>query len=133
MSEVLKMTIPGNPEYIQIAKMAAGSAASLEGFDIEKVYDIRMAVGEACKTITCHGFEGWSDSYQLILDMAKPELTITIEDASCQHRVAKGQPPCMDCPNEGDLGIQIIKSIMDDVEIIKSGNGCKSIKMKKTK
>ena len=133
MSEILKMTILGNPEYIQIAKMAAGSAASLEGFDIEDVEDIKMAVAEACKTVTCHGFDGWSVNYSIIMEMSKETLTVYVEDSSCKHTVAKGERPCLDCPNEGDLGIQIIKSIMDEIKIIKVGDGCKSIKMVKNK
>ncbi|MEA4921970.1 MAG: ATP-binding protein [Eubacteriaceae bacterium] len=133
MSGILEMTVPGNPEYIKIAKMAAGAAASLEGFDIEKVDDIKMAVGEACKAITCHGFEGWSENYQLAMDMAGKVLTIEVEDKLCKHQVSKGTRPCMDCPGEGDLGIQIIKSLMDDVEIVKAGDGCRSIRMVKNK
>ncbi|MGI6721259.1 MAG: ATP-binding protein [Anaerovoracaceae bacterium] len=133
MSEILNITVPGNPEYIKIIKMAAGSAASLEGFDIEKVDDIRMAVAEGCKAITCHGFEGWSENYKVILDMAEENLTIEIIDEVGDHKVEKVQRPCLDCPNEGDLGIQIMKTIMDDVEIQKSENGCRSIKMVKNK
>lgn len=131
MSEILNITVPGNPEYIRIVKMAAGSAASLEGFDIEKVDDIRMAVAEGCKAITCHGHEGWSESYCVAMEMGKQDLTISIEDARMKHDVAKGKRPCLDCPREGDLGIQIMKSIMDDVSIVKGENGCRSIKMVK--
>ena len=34
MSEILKLTINGNPEYIKIAKMAVGQAACMKGLDI---------------------------------------------------------------------------------------------------
>jgi hypothetical protein len=52
MSEILKMTLPGNPEYIRVTKSAVGSAAALAGFDFDCVEDIQMAVAEACKSIT---------------------------------------------------------------------------------
>ena len=38
---------------------------------------------------------------------------------------------CLDCPKEGDLGIAIIKSVMDDVQIEKDGVESKKIIMVK--
>ncbi|MEG0156312.1 MAG: ATP-binding protein [Anaerovoracaceae bacterium] len=133
MSEVLKMTIPGDPEYIKIAKMAVGAAASLCGFNFECVEDIRMAVGEACKCITCHGHDGWSESYNLTCHMEGESMSILVEDSLSGTRVAKGKRPCLDCPNEGNLSVQIIRSLMTEVELINAGEGCKSIKMGKSK
>ncbi len=133
MSEILKMTIPGNPEYIRITKSAVGSAAALEGFDFDCVEDIQIAVAEACKNITCHGFDGWCKSYDLTCDMREDSIKITITDETMQHIEQKGKRPCEDCPKEGDLGICIIESIMDEVQIIKAGQGNKSIVMVKNK
>jgi anti-sigma regulatory factor (Ser/Thr protein kinase) len=39
----------------------------------------------------------------------------------------------MDCPNEGDIGIHVIRTLMDEVEIIKEEGKKKSIKMVKNK
>lgn len=134
MTELLKMKVPGDPEYIQIAKMAAGSAASLEGFDIEKVEDIRMAVGEACKVITCHGSDCWSEYYQLSMEMKGDRLEISVADASGGvHNQTKKAKPCLDCPKEGDLGVHIIKTIMDEFEIDSKEKGYKSLRMVKCK
>ena len=144
MTEILNITVPGNPEYIQIVKMAAGAAAAVEGYDIEKIDDIKLAIAEGCKAITCHGFTGWSENYNVKLSTVDKQetetatdgaeaLIIEIEDEKCIHPVEKRSHPCLDCPREGDLGIQIMKSIMDDVEIIRSGDGCRRIRMVKNK
>jgi len=131
MKEILSMTVPGEPEYIKITKMAVGSAAALEGFDVECIDDIRMAVGEACKNVTCHGHEGWSDCYQVVCTMDDNKMIIVVEDRTCKHSIRKMHRPCMDCPREGDLGLEMIKSIMQEVEVTKEKTGNKKIKMVK--
>ena len=131
MEEILHMEVPGDPDYIGIVKMAAGSAASIKGFTIDKVEDIRMAVGEVCKTITCHNFMEWSAAYRVSMDMDDETMVIKVEDSKEGHQIDKdlSRRPCLDCPKEGDLGVHIIKTVTDDMEVIKSGDGLRCIRM----
>lgn len=133
MSDLLKFSVPGNPEYVKIVKTAAQSAAGVADYTLEAVDDIGIAVGEACKLITCHGFDGWSNSYDIECLIEDDQMQITISDELCLHEIKKDKRPCMDCPNEGDLGMMVIKSLMDEVEIIKEAGRKKSIRMVKHK
>lgn len=133
MSDLLKFSVPGNPEYVKIAKTAAQSAAAACDYSVEAVDDIGIAVGEACKLITCHGFDGWSDSYDIECTIEEDKITIEVKDEHCLHRIKKDRRLCMDCPNDGELGMMVIKSLMDDVEIVKEEGKKKSIKMVKHK
>ena len=63
MSDLLKFTVPGHPEYVKIAKMSVESAAAVAGFTVDDIEDMGIAVADACKLITCHGFDGWSATY----------------------------------------------------------------------
>lgn len=132
MGDLLKFSIPGKPEYLKIAKLAIGSAAGTADFDIEAIEDIEIAVGEACKNISCHGFNGFSNFYEVECQIEDEKITITVTDNSCGHEIEKYKKPCLDCPNEGNLGIYIIKSLMNEVEIIKkdSGNSIRMVKRK---
>ena len=134
MGDLLKFSVPGNPEYVKIAKTAAQSAAAAAGCSVEAVDDIGIAVGEACKLITCHGFDGWSESYDIECTLDEDKVTIEVKDDHCLHSIQKDltKRPCMDCPREGDLGLLVIQSIMDDVQVIKEEKK-KSIKMVKHK
>lgn len=133
MSDLLKFSVPGDPKYVQIAKTAAQSAAGLADYTMEAVEDIGIAVGEACKLITCHGFDGWSNSYDIECVIDNSHMQITISDEHCRHEIKKDKRPCMDCPNEGNLGMLVIKSLMDEVEIINEEGREKSIRMVKHK
>lgn len=133
MSDLLKFSVPGNPEYVKIVKIAVESAAGVADFTLEAVDDIGIAVGEACKLITCHGFDGFSNFYEIECLIEEDQIEITITDNLCQHEITKHMKPCMDCPHEGDLGLLVIKSLMDKVEIVKEEGKKKSIKMVKHK
>jgi serine/threonine-protein kinase RsbW len=132
MSESLKLTIPGSPEYIKIAKVAVGQAACLHGLDIEKTDDLQMAVGEACRLISCHGHSAWSDTYSVIFTADEEEMTVTVIDENECHSIEKAEKyRCLDCPHEGDMGLKLLECVMDKVEITRASEGCKSIKVTK--
>lgn len=133
MLDLLKFSVPGKPEYIKSVKLAVESAAGVAGFTMEQIEDIGIALGEACKLITCHGFDGWSNSYDIECFIEPKKIVIEIKDDICKHEIVKGNRPCMDCPNEGDLGLYVIRSLMDDVEVIKNEGKKNSIKMVKHK
>ncbi len=132
MGDLLKFLIPGKPEYFKIAKIAIGSAAGMANFDIQAIEDIEIAVGEACKNISCHGFAGFSNFYEVQCEIDPEKITITVTDCCGEHEIEKYKKPCLDCPKEGDLGIYVMKSLMNEVEIIRADSG-NSIRMVKNK
>ena len=58
---------------------------------------------------------------------------IFVTDISDSHKLQKLEKPCLDCPNEGDLGLYVIKSLMSSVELIEKSDCKKAIKMTKAK
>ena len=133
MADTLKMTVPGQMEYIKTAKLAVSSMAGIAGFDYDSLEDIRIAVGEACKCITCHNQECWSSEYELTATVDEKALTITVVCEKTAHTVPKGHRICLDCPREGDLAMEIIKSVMDEMILDKDGEGFCKITMVKNK
>lgn len=133
MADKLTFIIPGKPEYITMVRLAVGSAADNAGFNIEQIEDIKNAVGEACKNICCHGSEGWAEEFQVECFIDDKKMEIYVKDNSTEHNVKKLYKACMDCPNEGDLALFVITSLMDKLEIIKGKNCKNTIKMVKEK
>ena len=133
MADKLTFVIPGKPEYITMVRLAVGSAADNAGFNIDQIEDIKNAVGEACKNICCHGSEGWAEEFQVECLIDDEKMEIYVKDKSIEHNVKKLYRPCLDCPNEGDLALFVITSLMDKLEIIKEENCKNTIKMVKVK
>ncbi|NLD11837.1 MAG: histidine kinase [Clostridiales bacterium] len=128
----LKFIIPGKPEYLTMVRLAISSIATTAGFDLEAVEDMKTAVCEACKNVSCHGFDGFSDKYEVDCNVEEGRIEIIVKDACDSHTLQKLTKPCQNCPKEGDLGIFVIESLMNDVEFGRGDDGRKSIRMVKS-
>ncbi|MCL1983093.1 MAG: ATP-binding protein [Clostridiales bacterium] len=133
MPDVLKFSIPGKPEYVQMVRLAIASIAGTANFDVDAVEDIKVAVAEACKTVSCHGFDGFSNTYEIICEIDENSMLITVADAQSGHDLVKANRPCSNCPNEGDMALAVMESLMDKVEVIAGKVGNESVKMVKNK
>jgi len=133
MKDMLHFTIPGKPEYAQAVKLAVGSIAGTANFSMEAVEDLKIAVAEACKNVTCHGFPGFSNTYEIICQVEEHEITITVIDKEMEHGLEKTRKPCVDCPQEGDLSVFVMRSLVDTIEISGENSDYRSIKLVKRK
>lgn len=129
----LKFVIPGKPEYLTMVRLAIGSIANNAGFDVDTVEDMKTAVSEACKNVSCHGFSGFATQYEIDCNVGEGRLEITVKDDCDQHSLQKQARPCRQCPEEGDLGVYVIKSLMTKVEFSQNERGQKMIRMVKAK
>jgi serine/threonine-protein kinase RsbW len=118
MADVLKFMIPGKPEYVRTVRLAISSLAGSAGFDIEAVEDIMMAVSEACSNLVCHGVGARDASYEISCELLGDRIVIRIEDshAGCDE----GTPAARRHASfrEGCLGLNIIRALMDEVDVL---------------
>ena len=128
----LKIEIPGKPAYLSAVRLAISSIAATAGFDLDASEDIKTAVTEACKNVSCHGVDGFSEKYEVDLEVEKGRLEVTVKDDS-DCRFYEDMPvQCRKCPQDCDLGVMVINSLMSDVEILSTGqDGQKAIRMVK--
>ena len=133
MADRIKFTIPGKPAYLTMVRLAIGSVADTIGFDFEEIEDIKTAVTEACKNVSCHGLDGFAEEYSVECIADEGSLEIYVTDNSEGHVLERLAKPCQSCPNEGNLAIFVIQSLMDEVAILDGTQGKKTIKMVKRK
>ena len=132
MSEKFNFVLPGKPEYIPIVRFSMNTAASEAGFDLEEIDDISTAVGEACQLIFCHMMEGYSKEYSVECETEPGRITVRVTN-DVKELTEKTDRRCLDCPNEGELGMILIKTLMDEADILCEEDGQKTITMVKTK
>ena len=125
----LRFIIPGKPEYLTMVRLAISSIASTAGFDMDDVEDLKTAVCEACKNVSCHGFDGFSEKYEVLCRVGEGAIEISVIDACDSHCIEKLAKPCLQCPQEGDLGVFVMKSLMTEVEFSRTEDGHKVIRM----
>lgn len=126
----IKITIPGKPEYLTMVRLAIGSVATTAGFPVDDIEDIKTAVEEACKNVTCHGHDKRADEYEIACNVEAGRMEITVKDTCECHTLEKVNKACLHCPGEGNIALYMMQTLMDEV-IVENEDGRKSIKMVK--
>ena len=130
MADVMKISVPGKPEYVGTVRMAISCLANNAGFDVEAIEDIKVAVSEACTNAICHGKDK-NCSYEVSCELEKDKLIVSVADDAGGYDPSRYREPCLAVPKEGGLGLFIIRALMDEVDIsTELGTGTK-IKMVK--
>lgn len=121
-NQFTNITIPAKPEYVGVARLVVAAFAGLLGFDDETVEDIKIAVSEACTNaiIQLHRQPHPRDTTVNIIPHTRDgDLIIDVEYSlkeagSIEKAYAQSQ--------EKDLGISVLTSIVDNVEVVKTQN-----------
>ena len=108
-------SLPNNKEYVIAARLMATSLAGVAGFDVEKIEDIRLAVGEACNNAVVHG----QKSQHITMDICLEDAAMTIQVTDQGKGFDPKQLSAIDLEHyEGSgLGLFIIDSVMDQVDV----------------
>jgi serine/threonine-protein kinase RsbW len=129
MKEAINLSLPSKPEYVSIARLTASYIANQMGFDVEIIEDIKLAVGEACNNAIIHS--GSEETYKIEFLNLTNELKIEIKDHGKGFSMDNYKKPNADDLQENGLGLFIIKSLMDQVDIESfEGRGTKIIMSK---
>ena len=128
--DTIKITIPGKPEYLTMIRLAIGSIATTAGFPVDDIEDIKTAVEEACKNVSCHGHEKRADQYEVECSIGTAALEVTVRDICQCHTLEKLSKACRHCPGEGNIALYMMQTLMDEV-IVENEDGCKTIRMVK--
>ena len=129
-NDVIQIKLPSKPEYVSIARLAASVISNTIGFNIEEIDDIKVAVGEACNNAVMHG-AGEGSEYEIKFMPGEGKIEIHVKDQGSGFDENEYEEPDLDNLKGNGLGIYIIKSLMDEVEIIgsdQSGTVLKLIK-----
>jgi len=113
----LTMTVPGKAEYIGTVRIAVAHAAGQAGFDLEAIDDIKVAVSEACTNIVCHAHEGSDYNYEVILEVGEGAFSVTVRDFGAGFDPESYTEPDPGEVRSSGLGIFIIRTLMDEVDI----------------
>ena len=126
--ETIKMEIASNPQYVSVIRLTTSGIANKIGFCLEDIEDIKVAVSEACTNAIKHSLD---NKFSVEYTIFENGLTITILDSGKGYDVDSIDVPNLEEPKESGLGLFIIQSLMDEVEIKSNINYGTVIKMTK--
>jgi anti-sigma regulatory factor (Ser/Thr protein kinase) len=118
------LVFPARPEYLLLARLALTGVARLVQADEEAVADLRLAVTEAAANACRHAYpDGVGDvTVQFALDVDGRLAVVVEDDGPGFHRepVEDWRP---DELGEDGMGLAIIRSVVDEVEISARASG----------
>ena len=126
--ETIKMEIASNPQYVSVIRLTTSGIANKIGFCLEDIEDIKVAVSEACTNAIKHSLD---NKFSVEYTIFENGLIITIIDSGKGYDVDSIDVPNLEEPKESGLGLFIIQSLMDEVEIKSNINYGTVIKMTK--
>ena len=126
--ETIKMEISANPEYVSIIRLTTSGIANKVGFCLDDIEDLKVAISEACTNAIKHSLE---DRFTIIYTMIEKGLTIEIIDNGKGYNTKEVSEPDLDNLKESGLGLFIIQSLMDEVDIKSDIDNGTIIKMTK--
>ena len=126
--ETIKMEISANPEYVSIIRLTTSGIANKVGFCLDDIEDLKVAISEACTNAIKHSLE---DRFTIIYTMIEKGLTIEIIDNGKGYNTKEVSEPDLDNLKESGMGLFIIESLMDKVNVESTERKGTSIKMTK--
>ncbi len=131
MYESVSIKLPSKPEYVSIARLTASVLANNMGFNIEDIEDIKVAVGEACNNAILHGLND-NTNFDITFNVNSTRFECEVKDHGDGFDLQNYVEPDLSNPKVGGLGIFIMKSLMDQVEIKPAEDHGTVIRMIKT-
>lgn len=128
MTEIIKMEITANPEYVSVVRLTTSGIANKMGFCIDDIEDLKVAISEACTNAIKHSTE---NKFTIIYTVLEKELSIQIIDNGKGYDTNSISQPSIENLKESGMGLFIIESLMDEVSIESQEGKGTSIKMTK--
>jgi len=117
----VELRIPRKPEFVKLARATAWALAAQLDFMVSHADDIKLAVGEACTNAVEHVPADQRDEVVVRFVVDPARLTVEVVDNGPGFSVADGEEPgeaIVPGENERGLGLVIIQSIMDEVDVV---------------
>ncbi len=117
----LSFEFPADTAILEKIGEIMSDAGRGAGFSESEIYEIQLAVDEACTNTITHGLKkDPARTFQLIISWKKDEIEIIIREHGEPFELKNLQEPDLNSSIEnrqvGGLGIYIVQKLMDEVE-----------------
>lgn len=114
---MVRLTIPAKPEYITLSRLALSGLSRVRAFPDDTLADLKLALTEACSNSVRHAYADGEGHVDICFELLDDRLIVEVaDDGSGFTPAIVGEEGDSEL-SEGGLGIAIIRSIADEVEI----------------
>lgn len=122
--KLVRLTIPAKPEYITLSRLALTGLSRVRPLAPDMLADLKLALTEACSNSVRHAYGDGDGHVEISFELSDNRLVIEVADDGTGFELEDdGRALDGEALVEGGLGIAIIRSIADEVEIVARVNG----------
>jgi serine/threonine-protein kinase RsbW len=115
-SRTVRLTIPAKPEYITLSRLALAGLSRVRPLPDDTLADLKLALTEACSNSVRHAYGDGEGHVAISFELRDDRLIVEVVDDGSGFAPHEVEEAGSDL-SEGGLGIAIIRSIADEVEI----------------
>ncbi|GAA3394039.1 ATP-binding protein [Streptomyces roseoviridis] len=133
----VELLFSAQPEHVRTARLVAAAVARRAGVDEAVLDEVRLAVGEACsRAVGLHRSNGVTTPVRVVLTEEEKTFSIEVGDevpgAGVAAADAVGVPGARaaapaeeydDADGEDEMGLAVIRGLVDDVEVSAGEDG----------
>jgi serine/threonine-protein kinase RsbW len=112
----VELKIPGRAEWVAVARLAVAAVASRLRFSVDEIEDIKLAIAEACTNSIQSAGGHDAGVIEIVCDAVEDELRVTVRDHSPGLHLEAVQPGGIDEGRTEELGVFLIRALMDSVD-----------------
>ena len=116
-SRTVRLTIPAKPEYITLSRLALSGLSRVRPLAEETLADLKLALTEACSNSVRHAYDETGGHVSISFELRDDRLIVEVVDDGAGFEPEVAGTNADKELSEGGLGIAIIRSIADEVEI----------------
>jgi serine/threonine-protein kinase RsbW len=118
------LSIPAMPEFITLSRLALAGLSRVRHLPEETLADLKLAITEACSNSVRHAYADGGGTIEIVYRLESDRIEIEVSDRGpgFDHGRSGSLPEEIEL-SEGGLGIAIIRSIADDLEIASGPDG----------
>ena len=116
-SRTVRLRVPARPGYIALARLALSGLAELSPLSEEDVADLKLALTEAVSNSVRHAYAGGDGFVSIAYELSAGAIQIEVLDDGAGFDPAVPALVAGEELSEGGLGIAIIRTIVDELEI----------------
>ncbi len=127
----IELTFPAKAEYVFLCRLALGGLARTQPLSEELLADLKLALTEACSNSVRHAYADEGGGHvEVVFRLADGSIEIEVADEGKGFDPAEAPGAGGDLDESG-LGMAIIRSLADEVEVTRREGGGSTLRFAK--
>jgi serine/threonine-protein kinase RsbW len=120
-SEVVRLTVPAHHKFLNVVGTCIRALITNEGNVTDRdalIYNIELAVHEACANIVEHAYAGLSGQIEVVFTLVEEprQFVVDLGDNGRSFELDSVSAPDLDQPHTSGYGLFLVHQLMDQVE-----------------